>query len=216
MIDGLFKHRIDPFWNFLARGLARKLTANQVTFLGLLLVAAAALAYLHHRSPLWFGLSLALAFSADSLDGAVARLRGETSHLGGYLDAMIDRYQEIVVLMALAIALDAWAPAFLACTGALLTSYAKARTALEVPVPNTGWPDLFERQERIIFLCALLIFGPWLGGWMGFGTTQVLGAGLWLLAALCHATAIQRMLRAARLLQAADAKAAFQDTQDDP
>lgn len=204
MIDGLYKRHIDPMWDRLARPLARHATANQVTVLGLVLIAASCGAFLLHGSPLPFGLCLALSFAADSLDGAVARLRGETSYFGGYLDAVIDRYQEGLVFLTLAWTYAAWAPAYLAFAGAMLTSYAKARAAIEIPVDNNGWPDLFERQERIIYLCALLILGPALAARFGMEAASAITLGLWGLALLCHMTALQRLFRARSLLMAAD------------
>ncbi len=200
MIDDLTRHVIDPMWERLARPLARAgVTPNQVTLAGLALVAAVSAAYLWHRSEWVFGLSLALAFAFDALDGAVARQTGKSSKFGGYLDAVVDRYQELLVLLAIGWVTGLWALALLAFSGAMLTSYAKARCALEIEVANTGWPDFFERLERIIFLCALLVVsGVVAAGW-------VLPAGLAVYAALCHATALQRAARAARLLRTADA-----------
>lgn len=204
MIDGLYKSRLDRLWEAAARPLARHVTANQVTLLGLFLVLASCAAFALHERPMLFGLCLALSFAADSLDGAVARLRGETSHFGGYLDAVIDRYQEALVFLTLALTFSAWLPAFLAFWGAMMTSYAKARAAIEVPVDNNGWPDLFERQERIVFLCALLIFGPGGAALLGIGYGEVMIAGLWGLAVITQATTLQRILRAGKLLTKAD------------
>ena len=195
MIDGLFKRYIDPLWERPARPLARLLSANQVTLMGLGLVALASLAYLWHRAPLAFALSLAIAFSADSLDGAVARIRGESSGFGAYLDAVIDRYQEMLALAALAIVNDAWAAGYFALAGAFLTSYMKARAAMEVKVDNAAWPDLFERQERIVFICLALVL-------QSLVTVPVIGVALWLLAMLTHVTALQRFRRARALLKA--------------
>lgn len=201
MIDGLLKDVIDPAWERLARPLARAgMTPNQVTALGLGLIALASLAYLWHRSHWVFGLTLALAFVFDALDGAVARQTGLSSKLGGYFDAMVDRYQELAVLLAIGWVTGLWPLALLAFSGAMLTSYAKARAAIEVPVSNTDWPDLFERLERIIFLCVLLVLAG-VTGWQ-----WAMPAGLALYAALCHLTALQRAARAARILRAADSK----------
>lgn len=200
MIDGLYKKHIDPLWEHAARPLARHFTANQVTIIGFALSLLLCLAYAIWQSPFWFGTGLLIAFAADSLDGAVARLRSETSRFGGYLDAMTDRYQELAVLAAIAWVNDLWIPAFFVITGTYLVSYAKARTAIEMPVSNTDWPDLMERQERVFFTCALLIaaslFEQALSPWF-----SLLQAGLWLLAALTHATAMQRFLRARRMLR---------------
>ncbi|MCC7482319.1 MAG: CDP-alcohol phosphatidyltransferase family protein, partial [Hyphomicrobiales bacterium] len=140
------------------------------------------------------------AFSADSLDGAVARIRGEASRFGGYLDAIVDRYQEMAVLAALAFKTGHWPAAFFVLAGSLLTSYAKARTAIEMPISNTAWPDLFERQERIIFICLLLILNGLFGEWLMPSFDLVL-TGLWVMAAICHFTALQRFYRARTLLK---------------
>ncbi len=199
MIDGLFKSKLDLGWDIVAKPVARVLTANQVTYLGLFFVVAACLAFLWHQSTLIFALTIALSFSADSLDGAVARLRKESSHYGGYLDAMIDRYQELAVLFVIAIYSGQWAAAMASFSGAAITSYAKARVALETPIDNNNWPDLFERQERIIFICALLV-ATGLGAHGLSFLAGLMGPGLWLFAALCHLTALQRFLRARTLL----------------
>ena len=72
MIDGLFKHHIDSWWEEAAKPLARLgMTANQVTLMGLVLVVGNSAAYLWHGSTLVFGLGLAVSFAADSLDGAL-------------------------------------------------------------------------------------------------------------------------------------------------
>jgi len=196
MIDGLFKTYIDPLWEMPARPLSRAFTANQVTLMGLGLITLVSLAFLWHRSPFWYALTLAIAFSADSLDGAVARLRNESSAFGGYLDAVVDRYQEMIVIATLAYVSDAWVAGYFALAGAFLTSYMKARAAMEMPVDNVAWPDLFERQERILFICLALVGQSLVGSGL-----DIIPWALWLLAILTHATAVQRFLRARRLLQ---------------
>ena len=199
MIDGLLKDYIDPMWERMARPLARAgFSPNQVTAMGLGLIVAASAGYLWHASPLVYGLTLAIAFAFDALDGAVARQTGLSSKTGGYFDAMVDRYQELIVLMAIAQMTGHWALALLAFSGAMLISYAKARTAIEIAISNTAWPDVFERLERIIYICAMLILAGITGsGW-------VMTGGLAVYAGLCHATALQRIGRAVALLRQAD------------
>ena len=114
MIDGLMKDYIDPLWERLAQPLVRAgLTPNQVTAAGLVLILLTSGTYLWHRSELVFGLTLAVAFAFDALDGAVARKTGLSSKTGGYFDAMVDRYQELVVLLAIAWPTGLWALAML-------------------------------------------------------------------------------------------------------
>ncbi len=201
MIDGFFKRNIDPLWDHAATPLIRLgATPNQVTMLGLLLVLASAGAYLWHQASFIAAISLAIAFSADSLDGAVARRTGQTSHFGGYLDAMVDRYQEAAVLLVLAVLAGAWLPAMLALFGAVITSYAKARAALEIEINNDDWPDLFERLERVVFVCVLLVADGVYELLSGHAFV-LLTPGLWLLALLTNLTAVQRMLRARKLMR---------------
>lgn len=204
MIDGLFKRHIDPLWESMATPLVRMgLTPNQVTATGLVLVCATSALYLWHGNPAIFGLTLAFAFAFDALDGAVARRRSMCTKSGGYFDAMVDRYQELAVLAALAAVNDLWALALLAFSGGVLTSYAKARTAIEIPIRNEAWPDLFERLERIIFLCAMLLAASGLS-LAGIAPAATIAVGLVIYALLAHLTSVQRMRRAVALLRAAD------------
>lgn len=203
MLDGYYKATTDRFWNFLAAGLARGgLSPNQITVIGLLLVLASCGLYAMNRNTLWFGILLALSFAFDGLDGAVARITNRTSKFGGYLDAVIDRYQEAAVFLTLAVVEGLWLPCFLALTGSLFISYNKARAAVEIAIDNDKWPDLLERLERIVVLCALLIVDPVLNDIFAL-EGQILRYGLWGLAILTHITAIQRFFRARRLIDAA-------------
>jgi archaetidylinositol phosphate synthase len=194
MLDGLYAQRMNRVWDHLARGLAKTgISPNAITVIGLALVAAGAAAYPFHRNSLVFGVWIALSFSFDALDGAVARLTGKSSKFGGYLDAVVDRYQELAVLAAIAWVHDAWPHALLVLSGSFLTSYNKARAAMEVAIDNGNWPDLVERLERILLICALLVIGYW--------APVVIPWGLVVLGVLAHVTAVQRLFRArARIL----------------
>jgi phosphatidylglycerophosphate synthase len=200
MLDGTNRGIGERFWHSLAAPLVRAgLTPNQVTWIGLVLVLANCAGYAAHRQSVWFGLGLIVSFSFDGLDGAVARLTGRSSKYGGYLDAVIDRYQEIAVYLAIALVTGWWLAAFLAITGSLMVSYNKARTAMVIAIDNHAWPDLLERFERIFIICAALILDrviplpAFLGG-------SVLFVGVIVIAVLSHVTAIQRFLRARAMI----------------
>ena len=194
MLDGHFQPVLDRLWRAMATPLVKLgVTPNQVTLCGLFLVLANSAAYCRHRDAFWFGIGLALSFVFDALDGAVARRTGTATKFGGYLDAVVDRYQEIAVFFAIAWVTGWWALCFLALSGALLTSYNKARTAIEIPVDNTSWPDLMERLERIIVICAGLIFDSFLRLPLVPGA---LFLALAVIALLSHLTALQRFFRA--------------------
>jgi len=175
---------------------------NQLTWLGLGLVVIFCALYLFHKSSPWLGVGLAIAFSFDALDGALARAQGSVSKFGGYLDAVVDRYQETAAFLAIAWVTGWWLVCFLAVTGALLTSYNKARVAIEMPIANKGWPDLLERPQRMGLLVLGLVFDGTLPlpSYLG---SRFLFLMLCVLAIGTHLTAIQRFLRARRMLAGA-------------
>ena len=200
MIDGYFKARIDLFWDRIGHYLvALNLSANNITWAGLFLVLVNCLLYVFHENNFYFGLLLALSFAFDALDGAVARLTKTASKYGGYLDAVIDRYQELAIYLTIAYVNDYWVAGFLAITGSFLVSYNKARTAVEISIDNDKWPDLTERFERIILICTGLILDPviLLPDYLKYDFLfyMILLTGL-----LAHITAIQRFLRARKML----------------
>lgn len=200
MLDGTDKTISDKVWTALARPLAAAgFTPNQITWAGLVLVLLNCLAFYIWQNKLAFGIGLAIAFVFDGLDGAVARLRGLSSRYGGYLDAVVDRYQEIMAYFVLGLVTDWWAICFLAITGSLLTSYNKARTAVEIPIDNNRWPDLLERLERVAILCTALIVGHFISFPESWGFS-LLWLAILLIGVFSHVTAIQRFLRARMLI----------------
>ncbi len=201
MLDGTNKAISDRVWDALAVPLARAgLTPNQITWLGLLLVLANCAVFYLYRSTFWFGIGLAVAFTFDGLDGAVARMRGMSSKYGGYLDAVVDRYQEIAVYITLGLVTHWWLLCLLAITGSLMTSYNKARTAVEIAIDNNSWPDLLERLERVVILCAALIFDSLVHLPQSWGVS-ILSLAILAIGVLSHITAVQRFIRARGLIQ---------------
>jgi len=149
------------------------LTPNQISALGVILGAASGLAYwLTGQIPADSGshalylssaviLLLASGF-CDALDGAVARLYGKTSPLGGFLDSLLDRYVDASVFCGLilgGLCDPLWG--LLALVGSLLTSYARARSeAADVPMETVG---VVERAERLLILAvASLVSVVWI------------------------------------------------------
>jgi phosphatidylglycerophosphate synthase len=179
-------------------------TPNQISCIGLALVLCNCAFYLVHRDAFFFGLGLALSYSADALDGALARQLRQTSKFGGYLDAVIDRYQEVASYAVLGLVNGWLLPALLVMSGSLMVSYNKAAVAIETPIEDKAWPDLMERQRRVVFLCAALMLddaipvpAPW-GGHLAL-------IAMYYLAVLTHFTALQRFLRARHILLSLDA-----------
>lgn len=191
-----FGRLIDPLVRLLV---ARRVAPSAITVTGLLLVCGACLFLILTHRIAAFCVLVTLATLCDAVDGPVARAGGRVTKSGAYLDAMCDRYAEIVVIFSVAVVTGYWALSLLAAAGSLLVSYAKARTALEVPVSNTEWPDLMERPERDVLYVAGLLAGqlvPWRpsGHDLFWWTLIVFNV-------LVHVTVLQRMGRARRLIQ---------------
>jgi len=172
---------------------------SAITLAGALLSSLICAIFVRTQAVGPFCAAILLAGCLDGLDGAVARAGGKVTPFGGYLDAMCDRYVEVVVAISVAFVTGYWLLTMAVLTGSLLVSYAKARAAMEVAVSNQEWPDLMERAERgVLFIAGLAAgtFLPWrpLGRDLFWWTL----AGL---AVLVHLTAIQRLLRARRFIQ---------------
>lgn len=229
MIDALYKDRMDLFWNRFGRRLARTgLTANHVTAIGLLLCTLNVLVFLWHRNLAVFGVALGLIELLDNLDGAVARVTGESTRFGSYLDATTDRYKELLIFLALGYVTGYWVVCVLAVTGSLMVSYSHARAAMELTGSEAdgkgaehgaggtseergrpeerGWPDLFERFERILTLSLGLALSPLVSSPLFLGRDLIFFV-LCGLALMTHLTVLQRFRRARTLLVAADASA---------
>lgn len=171
-----------PAVRAVVRVLARTpVTPNAITVFGLVVTAAAA--YVIATGGLFWGGVILLAGSAlDALDGELARMTGRVSVFGAFLDSSIDRAQEGLLFMGLALYYhsvpNAWGVAlsFLALIGSYMVSYTRARAE---GLGFKGEFGFMSRPIRIILLGAAL-----LAGW----PTPVLG----LIAILSVVTAIQR------------------------
>jgi CDP-diacylglycerol--glycerol-3-phosphate 3-phosphatidyltransferase len=179
------------------RALARPLSSalvranvhpNVLTFLGLALAGVSAVLLAAGRFR-WGALFFLAGGLFDMLDGAVARAAGKGSPFGAFLDSTVDRYAEILPYLGLAFAFRDdrlfYLP-FLAITGSLMVSYARARVE---GLGGSCRVGLLERPERIVLLFLGLILGP-----------LALKVSLVLLAVGSHVTALQRMLHARSVL----------------
>ncbi|MGB9632105.1 MAG: CDP-alcohol phosphatidyltransferase family protein [Chloroflexaceae bacterium] len=135
----------------------------------------------------WAGALFLVASAFDMLDGAVARARRAATPFGAFLDSTVDRYSELLVFLGLLIYYQRASSEsflttvllFLAATGAILTSYVRARAEA---LGFSGRGGMLERPERVLILGVSLI-----SGW-----TIV---GLWILAIFSHLSALQRSVR---------------------
>ena len=174
-----FKWVLDPLGGFLNR---LGLTPNMVTVLGLLGNTVGAL-YLARGEMLTGGIWIALMTPVDALDGTMARLRGESSDFGAYVDSVSDRYSELIIYGGLLYhfleigELLGGMLTFAAAAGSVLVSYVKARAEGLGYEAKVG---LLTRAERYIVLAPSLIFNQ-------------LNIGLGIIAVFANITALQRI-----------------------
>jgi len=155
---------------------------NDITILGLLLTTGVAvllaMGYLRLA-----GFLMIIGAGADGVDGTMARLRGQSSRFGAFLDSTLDRYSEAVTLLGLFIHFlrlgdsEALILIYVAIVGSLLVSYTRARAE---GVGLECQRGLLTRVERVGLLMIALIVGQ-------------VRIGLWLLAVLSQLTTLQRM-----------------------
>ena len=105
--DGFFTtFFVSPYSRYIARWAARRgLTPNQVTTVSMLIGIAAAAAFATGSRPglVAGAVLLQLAFTADCVDGQLARYTRQFSSLGAWLDSVFDRGKEYAVFAGLAV-----------------------------------------------------------------------------------------------------------------
>jgi CDP-diacylglycerol---glycerol-3-phosphate 3-phosphatidyltransferase len=156
-LRSIFKGIIDPIGAFLNR---TGLTPNAITMLGLAGTTIGAFVISQGRMTIG-GIILLVSVLVDVLDGTMARLRGDPSDFGGFVDSVSDRYAEFITFGGLAyffLSQDnhlGVVVTFLALAGSVLVSYVKARAE---GLGFTAKVGILTRVERYIVLIPLLIF----------------------------------------------------------
>lgn len=176
----VFKSILDPVGGFLNR---LGLTPNSITLLGL--VGTTIGAYYISQGKMATGAFVLLAsVLVDALDGTMARLRGEPSDFGAFVDSVSDRYAELITfggLLYYFLSLENYPGVmvtFAAASGSVLVSYVKARAE---GLGFTAKVGILTRVERYIVLIPLLVFNqPFIAAF--------------LIAVLGNITALQRVL----------------------
>ncbi|MFH0956340.1 MAG: CDP-alcohol phosphatidyltransferase family protein [Candidatus Aenigmatarchaeota archaeon] len=169
------------------------LPANTITLLSI--IPALASAYLITQSEFILAAALfMLCAILDMADGAVARATGKASNFGAYLDTMMDRYVEFIVILSLlflslsggipGLMLPAAVWVFVLLFGSLMTSYAKAAAKEKNLVRDEIKGGLVERAERMLILFTGIILAS--------VNPLYLTYAIVLLAFLSNITALQR------------------------
>ena len=174
-----FKWVLDPLGGFFNR---LGLTPNMMTMLGLLGNAVGAY-YLAMGNMLTGGILVLVMTPIDALDGTMARLRGESSDFGAFVDSVSDRYSELIIYGGLLYHfLDTGETlggllVFAAAAGSVLVSYVKARAEGLGYGAKVG---ILTRVERYLVLAPSLVFNQ-------------LYIGLGIIAVFANITALQRI-----------------------
>jgi CDP-diacylglycerol--glycerol-3-phosphate 3-phosphatidyltransferase len=144
----------------------------------------------------WAGVVLIFANLFDMLDGNVARLTGNVTKFGGFLDSSLDRLSDMVSLLGIMIFYAGNTPqhsilnVFLAGTGligSVMVSYTTARAESLGVKANVGF---LQRPERIV----LLIIGALSTHWESTSFfANRMPQVLWVLAVASIWTFVQRM-----------------------
>lgn len=176
----LFKWLLDPIGAFL-NGLG--LTPNAMTMFGLLGNVVGAF-FIASGNIFMGGLLVLVMWPIDALDGTMARLRGEPSDFGAFVDSVTDRYSELVIFGGLLYYfvsqgdLLASMLVFLSASGSVLVSYTRARAEALGYSAKIG---ALTRVERYLVLAPGLVFNIPL-------------VSMWIIAILANFTALQRIL----------------------
>ena len=151
----------------MARLLAKtKVTPNQMTWaaFGIALLSFISFVLGHN---IIAGLLVQLSSIVDGIDGSLARLKGMTSEFGGFLDSVLDRYADILIVLGLTLwSLShesypgIWIAGFLAIAGTICVSYTRARIS-----PNhrhffdKGFKSLASRDIRLFLIMLGAVIG---------------------------------------------------------
>lgn len=178
---------LDPVGAFLN---SLGLMPNTITILGLLGNTLGAIFLAQGRMTLG-GVLILLMGPVDALDGTMARLRGEPSDFGAFVDSVTDRYSELVIFAGLLFYYSqqgdwlATLVTFAAAAGSVLVSYVRARAQSLGYETKVG---VLTRMERYLVLApALAINFPLIG--------------LWIIAVFANFTAVQRIIDIRRQAQ---------------
>ncbi len=168
-----------------------RLTPNTISITGLILNLIAA-GLIIEKYFVLAGLAFIIGSVMDMLDGRYSRMSGKGTPFGAFLDSTLDRIEEGIVLVAIAVYFAergseiAVAAVVLAVLGSLMVSYTRARAeALNVEC-KVG---IASRAVRVVVLSIGLIFAKG----AGIFNVELLEPAIYTLAVLTAVTVAQRI-----------------------
>jgi len=151
----------------MARLLAKtKVTPNQMTWAALGIAILSLISFILGYNII-AGLLVQLSSIVDGIDGSLARLKGMTSEFGGFLDSVLDRYADILIVLGLTLwSLShetypgIWLVGLLAITGIICVSYTRARINPDHRhLFDTGFKSLASRDIRLFLIMLGAVIG---------------------------------------------------------
>ena len=151
----------------MARLLAKtRVTPNQVSWAAFGIAISSFVSFVLGQNIIG-GLLVQLSSIVDGIDGSLARLKGMTSEFGGFLDSVLDRYADILIVLGLTLwslshetYSGIWLASFLAIAGTICISYTRARIS-----PNhrhffdKGLKSLASRDIRLFLIMLGAVIG---------------------------------------------------------
>lgn len=167
-------------------------TPNMVTTFSVVVAALAGYAlYLAGSDPTWYLVGAALVLFTgflDVLDGALARETGLAADSGDFLDHVLDRYGDVVILAGFALGADRPVLGMAVLAGVLLTAYLGTQGhALDL---GRIYGGLLGRADILVLVGTISIVAAFANPPL-YGFT-VVEWGLIVLVILSHITALQR------------------------
>ena len=155
--------------NPLARFLARtRITPNQVSWSALGIALLAFISFVFSQNIIG-GILAQVSSIVDGADGSLARLKGMSSTFGGFLDSILDRYADILIVLGLTLWSvfneaypGIWLAGFLAIAGTFCVSYTRSRIDAE-------YRHLFDKGLKSLASRDIRLFLIMLGGVSGQG-----------------------------------------------
>ncbi len=143
-----------------------RITPNQITWTAFSIAVLSFVSFIFGLNIVG-GLLVQLSSIVDGMDGSLARLKGMASTSGGFLDSVLDRYADILIVLGLTLwSLSnetypgIWLAGFLAITGTICISYTRARI-------GSGHRHLFDKGLKSLASRDIRLFLIMLGAVTG-------------------------------------------------
>ena len=189
-----------PLVKGLAQGLNHiGLTPNLATLVMFMCSLASFFILILFENFFWFGIMVFITGIFDGIDGSIARLNNSVTKFGGFLDSVMDRLSEFIILLSLLInrwdktlwfIIDMRFVIFVSFFASMMISYARSRA--ETFYKGDYDIGLMARSERLFYLFLISLISFFIG------YVNELLFGFFLLTTL---TAIYRAIKIYRIIK---------------